>query len=51
MDWKRLAKKLLHPPVWLMAVLTVFSAAALTAVFLKGWDESPVAYAGYVLAF
>ena len=51
MDWKRLAKKLLHPPVWLMAVLTVFSAAALTAVFLKGWDESPVAYAVYVLAF
>lgn len=51
MDWKKLGKKLLYPPVWLMAVLTVLSAAALTAVFLKGWDESPVAYAVYVLAF
>ena len=51
MDWKRLGKKLLFPPVWLMVLLTAFSAAALVAVFVKGWDAHPVAYAVYVLAF
>lgn len=51
MDWKKIGKKLLFPPVWLMVVLTVFSAAGLAAVFLKGWETSPVAYAVYVLAF
>ena len=47
MDWK----KLLFPPVWVMVILTVVSAAGLTVVFVKGWQETPVAYAVYVLAF
>lgn len=51
MDWKKLGKKLLFPPVWVMALLTVLSAAALIAVFLKGWDATPIAYIVYVLAF
>lgn len=51
MDWKKIGRKLLFLPVWLMALLTVFSAAALIAVFLKGWETSPIAYAVYVLAF
>lgn len=51
MDYKKICKKLLFPPVWLMAVLTVLSAAALTFVFVKGLEESPVAYVTYVLAF
>ena len=51
MDWKKIGKKLLFPPVWLMILLTVLSAAGLVAVFLNGWDTSPVAYAVYVLAF
>lgn len=51
MDWKKIGKKLLFPPVWVMALLTIFSAAALIAVFLNGWDTSPVAYIAYVLAF
>lgn len=51
MDWKKVGKKLLFPPVWLMVILTVVSAVALAAVFLKGWEETPVAYAVYVLAF
>ena len=51
MDWKKIGKKLLFPPVWLMLLLTALSAAGLTAVFLKGWEESPVAYAVYVVAF
>lgn len=51
MDWKKMGKKLLFPPVWVMALLTVLSAAALIAVFLKGWDATPIAYIVYVLAF
>ena len=51
MDWKKIGKKLLFPPIWVMALLTILSAAALTAVFLKGWDISPIAYIVYVLAF
>lgn len=51
MDWKKIGKKLLFPPIWLMAVLTVASAVLLTMVFVKGWMESPIAYAIYVLAF
>ena len=51
MDWKKIGKKLLFPPVWAMVLLTILSAAGLTAVFLNGWDTSPAAYALYVLAF
>lgn len=51
MDWKRLLNKLLYPPVWLILLLTAVSAAALAAVFLRGLDESPIAYAVYVLSF
>ena len=51
MDWKRIGKKLLFPPIWLMLILTVASAALLIVIFLKGWEESPVAYISYVLAF
>ena len=51
MDWKKLGKKLLFPPIWLMAILTVASAVLLVMVFLKGWQEAPIAYVSYVLAF
>lgn len=51
MDWKKIGKKLLFPPVWLMAVLTVISAILLTLVFIQGWEETPAAYIIYVLAF
>ena len=51
MDWKKFGKKLLFPPVWLIFLLTAASAALLVAVFLKGWEEAPIAYAIYVLAF
>ena len=42
---------MLFPPIWLLILLTVLSAAALTGVFLNGWDSSSVAYIVYVLAF
>lgn len=51
MDWKALAKKLAFPPVWLMLLLTVFSAAALAMVFVRGAAESPIAYIVYVVSF
>lgn len=51
MDWKKIGKKLLFPPVWLMILLTVCSAAGLIAVFLNGWDTAPAAYAVYVVSF
>lgn len=49
--WKHVITKILYPPVWLTIFLTVVSAVALSAVFIKGWEESPVAYVVYVLAF
>lgn len=51
MDRKTRLKKLLFPPVWLIVLLTVFSAAALAAVFLKKLTESPIAYGVYAVSF
>ena len=51
MDWKRLGKKLLFPPFWLMVLLVIISAVALTIVFVKGMEQSVLAYVVYVLAF
>ena len=51
MDWKKLGKKLLFPPVWRMALLTIISAVALTLIFVKGMEQSILAYIVYVLAF
>lgn len=50
-DWKKAGKKLLFPPVWLIIVLGIISTVALVAVFIKGWDTSPIAYVVYLLAF
>lgn len=51
MDWKKTLKKLLFPPIWLMVILVILSAAALTFIFVKGMEESVPAYIVYVLAF
>lgn len=51
MDWKRLGRNLLFPPVWLMLLLTVFSAAALVYIFLNSLEAAPFAYAAYVISF
>lgn len=51
MDWKKIGKKLIFPPVWVIILLGVIGAAALVTVFVKGWEQTPVAYAVYVLAF
>lgn len=51
MEWKKIGNKLLFPPMWLMALLTVLSAGLLVAVFVKGWEQSALGYVTYVLAF
>lgn len=51
MDWKKIGKKLLFPPIWLMATLVIVSAVALTVIFVKGMEQSILAYFVYVLAF
>lgn len=49
--WKATAKKLFFLPVWQIILLVIFSAVMLVLVFVKGWTETPVAYAVYVIAF
>lgn len=51
MDWKKLGRTLLFPPIWLMAALTAACAVLLVTVFIRGWEEAPAAYAVYVLSF
>lgn len=51
MDWKKMGKKLLFPPIWAMVLLTIFSTAALVFVFLKELSQHPIAYVIYVIAF
>lgn len=51
MNWKKIGKKLLFPPLWLMILLTLFSAAALVSIFVIGLETSPISYAVYVLSF
>ena len=51
MDWKKIGKKLLFPPIGLMVILVLVSAVALILVFVKGMAQSIPAYIVYVLAF
>lgn len=50
-DWKTTCNKLLFPPLGLIIILTIISTAALVAVFVKGWDTTPIAYVIYVVSF
>ena len=50
-NWKKVLNKILYPPLWLMILFGVASAVLLPLVFIKGWEETPVAYAAYVVAF
>lgn len=51
MDWKKIGKRLLYPPVWIIFLLTILSAVTLVMVFIKGLEESPIAYIVYVVSF
>ena len=50
-NWKKLGHKLLFPPKWLLFLFTIIAAVTLSAVFIKGWETAPIAYAVYVLSF
>ena len=50
-NWKKTGYKLLFPPKWILFLFTVISTVTLSAVFIKGWETSPIAYAVYVLSF
>ena len=49
-DWKKIGKKLLFPPVWVVILLCAASTAALIAIFMQGMDEHPLAYAVFAIA-
>lgn len=55
-DWKKVGKKLLFPPGWLIVLLIVVSTVVLTVIFLNGLENSSVVwisglvYAAYALA-
>ncbi len=51
MDWKKVGKKLLFPPIWLMVLLVIVSAVLLIVVFVNGLEQRIIAYCTYVLAF
>ena len=51
MDWKKIGKKLLFPPIYLLVILVILCAVALAFVFVKGMEETIPAYIVYVLAF
>ena len=51
MDRKKIGKKLLFPPIWMLVILVITSAAALTLIFVNGMEQSIPAYIVYVLAF
>lgn len=50
-DWKEIGKKLLFPPIWVVALLIVICTIILVEIFIQGWEMSPLAYVSYVLSF
>lgn len=51
MSWSRIGKKILYPPLWLIVILIAVSAVSLFMVFEEAQEESPAAYASYVISF
>ena len=49
--WKKIGKKLLFPPVWIIVILTILSTLALVCIFVKGWELTLIAYISYVVSF
>ena len=50
-DWKKIGKKIIFPPTWLIILLTIISTVALVRIFAKELDTSPLAYVSYVVSF
>ncbi len=51
MDWKKIGKKCLFLPVWLMVPLVILCAVGLVYVFLEGREQTIAAYLLYALSF
>lgn len=51
MDWKKIGKKLLFPPIWVLVILVVVTAVTVPYVLINDLSQSPIAYAVYVVAF
>ena len=51
MNWKKLGKALLYPPIAMMIALVPFAAICLVGAMLRFASDSPPAIAAYVLAF
>lgn len=51
MDWKKLGKKCLFPPMWVMIVLTIVSTIGLITVFVEKLETHFVSYIIYVMSF
>ena len=50
-DWKKIGKKVLLPPPWVIVTLSIICMVALVGIFMNGWEMSPLAYVSYVLSF
>lgn len=50
-NWKTVFKRLLILPLWLIGLMVIVSAAALTFVFVNNLAAFPLAYAVYVFSF
>lgn len=51
MDFKKIGKRLLFVPVWLIMILIILSAVALVWVFVEGRERTLIACVLYVFAF
>lgn len=50
-NWKSIGTKLAYSPTVLHILMVILSAAALIIVFIKEWNENPIAYAVYIFSF
>lgn len=50
MERKKLIK-ILYPPIWTIFILILLCTAALTYIFLGGYEKHPLAYLSYTLSF
>ncbi|MGN0522536.1 MAG: hypothetical protein ACI4IQ_07875 [Eubacterium sp.] len=48
--FKEILRRLLFPPVWVVLICTVCAAALLIFVFVKEYDNSPLAYFSYAFS-
>ena len=51
MKTKKLLAKLLYPPIWIIILFAPICTAAIIFIFMYGYEEHPLAYAGYVFSF